>query len=445
MTASFEILREIFDNCKDDWFSFAKSAEKETHFAKTLKEFKKRPTPSYDYFSRAPEAQTPPYRVELARSGRSSCVATGIGRKCEDASIHKGEIRIGRFLSQVGSFGGWKHLACWRVPMSIWLGLPSPEDYSDQPLMFDKALLTMNEVSLSGYSDLNQDDRYQIARHVMNPGNWARATKLRTSPAVVTYEGWSQPGQQSPSSSSTSSSVLVPTTTSTTTPLPLPTPGVDATADALSGKSFHLTGRFPEVGGGSGLREGKKRTKELLESFGGRVVSKLSGKTDILVVGEEPGFKTVSSARKKHIPLLNLSDLVAEGIMEDNLPALEASATTTPLVIQTFSPGYLGRQVQELQSVTPEQYALAAGTAADTTTGSTSPNKKTLALANVPSASTSVVKKRKLASISETQLENKDARTKPPATTTVSRRATRSNSMNKKPTMRMKTRAMMKN
>jgi len=57
----------------------------------------------------------------------------------------------------------------------------------------------------------------------------------------------------------------------------------------LSGKRFVLTGVFPEVGGGCGLSMGKEKVKAMIESFGGRVTSAVSGKTDALISGKEPG------------------------------------------------------------------------------------------------------------------------------------------------------------
>ena len=36
----------------------------------------------------------------------------------------------------------WSHLACWRVPSKVWLGLTDIED----PEKFEAALLSMNEV-----------------------------------------------------------------------------------------------------------------------------------------------------------------------------------------------------------------------------------------------------------------------------------------------------------
>lgn len=120
----------------------------------------------------------------------------------------------------------------------------------------------------------------------------------------------------------------------------VPRPGVNgAVAGSLAGKTFVLTGLFPELGGaacvctactplgandgmtcliflklglvgivsdiliptylnlsvsgGAGLDLGKARCRAMIEAFGGRVTGALSGKTSYLVVGKEPGQSKV--------------------------------------------------------------------------------------------------------------------------------------------------------
>ena len=349
---AFEILREYYDTCKDKEFSFLRSRKRSTHFAKTFRDFKSRPTPSFAYYSYATDAIVPQYRVELARSGRSSCVAKGRKEmRCPggDASIQEGELRVGAFNFQSGSFGRWNHVPCWRVPMKIWLGLPSPEQYPDRPDLFEKALSGMNEVLLSGFSELRPRDKKHIVKHVMKRENWARASgKSKEQKKLETLGGEKAAGP--------SKTELVPVAETKIIPKPVE----DAPSDALEGKTIVLTGRFPEVGGGFGLQQGKAGTKEMIESFGGRVTSAVSGKTDILLVGESPGFKQVTKAREADIPLITLGELVEEGIMEGNLSHLESSALSSPLQIQNFSPGFMGANYR--QFVTPSQYAIAAGT-----------------------------------------------------------------------------------
>ena len=74
-----------------------------------------------------------------------------------------------------------------------------------------------------------------------------------------------------------------------------------AVANCLAGKNVVLTGVFPQLGGGQGLDLGKARA--MIESFGGRVTSDVSGKTDVLLVGTAPrgrpprGYSKVFEAR----------------------------------------------------------------------------------------------------------------------------------------------------
>ena len=78
----------------------------------------------------------------------------------------------------------------------------------------------------------------------------------------------------------------------------VPVPGKNgaASSDSLKGQTVVLTGVFPEIGGGTGLSLGKDRAKRLLESFGARVTSSVSGKTTLLVVGKAPGYSKVQRA-----------------------------------------------------------------------------------------------------------------------------------------------------
>ena len=106
-----------------------------------------------------------------------------------------------------------------------------------------------------------------------------------------------------------------------------PRPGKDGAApDALAGKRVVLTGIFPEVGGGAGLNLGKGKVKAIVESFGGRVTSSISGKTDILLVGKDPGYSKVSKARKNgKVQLITLKDLkdgLEGGCLEGMQPVL---------------------------------------------------------------------------------------------------------------------------
>ena len=94
----------------------------------------------------------------------------------------------------------------------------------------------------------------------------------------------------------------------------------------------------------------------MIEAFGGRVTSTVSGKTSVLVVGKEPGFSKINKARKRGtVQLVNLKDLTEQGIFAGQL---EAAA---PVMIESFSSGYGGNGLAALASA--EQLAIAAGLA----------------------------------------------------------------------------------
>ena len=122
----------------------------------------------------------------------------------------------------------------------------------------------------------------------------------------------------------------------------IPRPGVNgAVAGVLSGKRFVLTGVFPEVGGGMGLSLGKDRTRDMIESFGGQVTSAVSGKTDFVVVGQDPGRSKVTQADKRGVPLI---DLISLHRLLMGQSSLEATASAPPPRITNFSAGYAGQK-----------------------------------------------------------------------------------------------------
>jgi NAD-dependent DNA ligase len=91
----------------------------------------------------------------------------------------------------------------------------------------------------------------------------------------------------------------------------IPKPSADgANKDSLKGKRFVSTGTFSKLGGGEGLSVGKEKLKELITSFGGAVTGSISGKTNYLVVGDEPGAKKLEEAEKRGVPKIDLDALL---------------------------------------------------------------------------------------------------------------------------------------
>ena len=148
--------------------------------------------------------------------------------------------------------------------------------------------------------------------------------------------------------------------------VPRPDTGL-AVANMLAGKTVVLTGVFPQLGGGQGLDLGKGRARAMIESFGGRVTSAVSGKTDVLLVGTDPGMSKVSKARGQPgcmvVSLEKMCELLHAGYMLPDKGTAEADELTKTTKITSFSAGYQlkdGPNSLALKA-TPAQLAYAAG------------------------------------------------------------------------------------
>ena len=115
---------------------------------------------------------------------------------------------------------------------------------------------------------------------------------------------------------------------------------VPATARALAGKTFVMTGVFPELGGGVGLSVGKDKARALIETFGGVVRSAISGQTTHLLVGTEPGASKVSQARSRNVTLVNVGDLQKCLNLGDE--AAREELGQDKVIIEAFSGGFYG-------------------------------------------------------------------------------------------------------
>lgn len=295
--ASFEVLRKLFED--GEVKSFATSLDQSTgdEYRGAKDDFKGSSTPSWEYYAEAAKEAYATYRVEVARSNRSRCQKSKL-------IIDKGQLRVG-FMLESGGYGLWTHLDHWRVPSKIWLGLPDPKKHRDLK-RFEKALLQMNEVSLCGMSDLPAADQKKVAKYVMDKTHWSfggAVDKVKKKPAAAA-------ATESPASSSKSDSQSIVLAAKQKETFVMPVPGKGAPKDSLAGRIFVITGTFPEVGGGKGFEIGKDKVKAMIKSFGGKVASGVTGKTDVLVVGKNPGFSKVSKARKQaKTRLLGLQDL----------------------------------------------------------------------------------------------------------------------------------------
>ncbi len=72
---------------------------------------------------------------------------------------------------------------------------------------------------------------------------------------------------------------------------------------------FVISGIWPDLGGGVGLKIGKERVRARIKQYGGKVTSAISGVTDILVIGEKPGPKKLIEALEKEVKVIDIDIL----------------------------------------------------------------------------------------------------------------------------------------
>ena len=115
----------------------------------------------------ATESSPPRHRIEPAMTGRSTC------QECNQ-HITRGDIRIGAIQTQswgAGKYSRWCHLNCWHIPTWASLALPSAET-CDDPVLFEHALLCMNDTLLGGTRDLTVEELATLVLYVMIPEHW---------------------------------------------------------------------------------------------------------------------------------------------------------------------------------------------------------------------------------------------------------------------------------
>lgn len=409
-------------------------------------------TPDWSFYAEAfKDSGLPMFKVERAATGRSKCemrnkeateTKKAVKRRAHTVCraqaadpksacfISKNAVRVGTMDVVSGAYGRFVHLECWRVPASVYKGLPSPTAETNADA-FKAALAAMEDVALAGARDLDDEGMTALARHVMDPEHWARAARKRlpdepgaADPRAPAKKAKKASSKKEPRASSSAAERRgggrrPPAPAPAPVPVPLPRPEVAATVDltassddeddlpvaalllpddakkkakkkaksptagagaersvvvakkkhasrpagrggvvaiprpgvglanpsAFAGKTVVLTGVFPELGGGAGLNLGKDRARALIESFGGRVTSAVSGRTDALLVGREPGMSKVSQARARGATLLNFSQLcqsLDSGACAPAKGSSDALALTNAVDITSFSSGYWG-------------------------------------------------------------------------------------------------------
>jgi len=344
-----QVLRELFDTSlvHAHGFSYYFGAGTE-EAARASPDMDGRPRQSWEYFAQAAAEEVPAYRVEVATSGRSECKACKDKVKrglVEDTVIALGTVRFGSMNEEAGSYGRWHHLRCWRVPASIWLGLPDAS--CTDPALFEAALVGMQRVVFVGYTELSEENKRTVVAFVMDSKNWARrikksTTKLPFGSAAAAGECGGEPAAAEPVSQA-----LV-ATGGRGGAFIVPRLGMNgALAGALQGQTFVVTGIFPELGGGSGLDLGKAKCKAMVEAFGGKVTGSISGKTSYLIVGKQPGASKVSAAAGKGVQRIDIQGL--KDVLESG--GARALKDAPPVAITAFSAGFRGNGLAALTDV----------------------------------------------------------------------------------------------
>mmetsp|Transcript_27345 Transcript_27345/g.51675 ORF Transcript_27345/g.51675 Transcript_27345/m.51675 type:complete len:644 (+) Transcript_27345:106-2037(+) len=289
--------------------------------------------PSYEYFAAAAEEAVPGYKVELAKSGRSTCT------KCQ-SKIDKGGIRVGSLDKVSGTYGRWSRLECWRVPAKVQNGLTNPSN--EQESLRD--LLSMEEVLLTGVDALDDASKLLFVQHCRNIDHWANNRKRRQirgesgSEQAVPSKSARVQSQPSPFSAAASFAAGSSTDGSNNIVAGIFTvlvPGVDGAIDdekLLRGKTFLIAGMFPEVGGRDGDAVGVGNIKAMIQSFGGKVITRFSKNTNFLLVGRDAIASKFKDADKRSVDIISLDRL--QGLLLGrvsfqelkNLPALTSDA-----------------------------------------------------------------------------------------------------------------------
>jgi BRCT domain type II-containing protein len=162
----------------------------------------------------------------------------------------------------------------------------------DEKMNIKMAAATPSEKKRSAPDDDDDDDRKPAAAAASSKGGskkkkTKKSTKGSSDSTTTTAASTTA---MVPVAAAASAVVKKKKATTTRKAFKIPRPGKDGAADSnlYEGKRFVLTGVFPEIGGGIGLDQGKSKVKSLVESFGGRVTSAVSGVTDYLIVGRNP-------------------------------------------------------------------------------------------------------------------------------------------------------------
>ena len=106
--------------------------------------------------------------------------ARGKAKKCGSEQIEKGDLRVGSMNLESGSYGNWVHLDCWRVPGKIHVGLEKEEWANSSTEILSLYLQNLNEVLLSGFEELTEQQQDMFIEHTRDEANWAKLQPFKS-------------------------------------------------------------------------------------------------------------------------------------------------------------------------------------------------------------------------------------------------------------------------
>jgi len=279
-------------------------------------------------YSHIADDKEPGYRVERAKTGRSTCIV------CNNA-IDEGELRFGSLDNVTGGYGRWAHKECFRVPSAVHAFLP----VQLAPEAVRAALCALEGLSLTGVLALSDTELDALVEQVSTRARWAKTTAkkkraLAEAKAAIAAKALKR-------DASTQTDAEVHAVVGEALALPPRAPPIASGSDALKAKSFVLTGVFDEVEGGVGMAKGKGGLEAMIADAGGKVVSAVSKKTFAVIVGRLPGAGKVTKAQQLGVKMLTLEQLRA--LIAGDKGAADTSLVDTSRL--TFSKGFGGNGV----------------------------------------------------------------------------------------------------
>eukprot|EP00966_Prymnesium_polylepis_P088354 2044697-Prymnesium_polylepis.1 len=110
----------------------------------------------------------------------------------------------------------------------------------------------------------------------------------------------------------------------------------------LAGKVLVLTGTFAFAGttqAKGDLNAGKGGVEAFICLHGGTVTSAVSGRTSILLVGDQPGMKKVTEAERRGVVSVRLETLI-QGLRNNKLSESLEAAEPLELATEDYSTGF---------------------------------------------------------------------------------------------------------